>query len=194
MPKTKNAAATAIITVFLLTTTLPILAPTSIAATSSGANQTFSIMQISDTQFLAASYPQLFNDTTQWIVNNSAAYNVQMVVHTGDIVDNINGTSGTYSDPIQWSKANDAMSLLLNASVPYCWDAGNHDQIPWNDANGTWLGSSYPAFNATNMRAKSYWVGDFLDSKNTAVKFTFNRHDFLIINLQVCSSTCVQPR
>ena len=110
-------------------------------------------MQIGDTQFLSSSYPQLFTDTTNWIVNNAASYNLKMVVHTGDIVDNINGTPAI-SDPVQWSRANTSMSLLLNAGIPYCWDAGNHDQIPWNDANGTWIGSSYAAFNATNMHAK----------------------------------------
>jgi pimeloyl-ACP methyl ester carboxylesterase len=149
---------------------------------------TFSIMQISDTQFLSLSFPQLFKDTTNWIVNNAANYNLKMVIHTGDLVDNINGTSGTSSDPVQWDNANAAMSQLLNANIPYCWDAGNHDQIPWNDANGTWLGSSYPSLNASNMRSKPYWVSDFVDSKNTAVRFTYNGYDFLIINIEYMAS------
>jgi pimeloyl-ACP methyl ester carboxylesterase len=148
------------------------------------ASDTFSIMQISDTQFLASSYPSLFGNMTQWIVNNSASYTLKMVIHTGDIVDNINGSSGSSSDPGQWSIANDSMSSLLNANIPYCWDAGNHDQIPWNDANGTWLGSNYTAFNATMMHSKVYWVGDMADSKNTAVRFTYNSYDFLIINIE----------
>ena len=149
---------------------------------------TFSIMQISDTQFLSLSFPQLFKDTTNWIVNNAANYNLKMVIHTGDLVDNINGTSGTSSDPVQWDNANAAMSQLLNANIPYCWDAGNHDQIPWNDATGTWLGSSYPSLNASNMRSKPYWVSDFVDSKNTAVRFTYNGYDFLIINIEYMAS------
>jgi hypothetical protein len=148
----------------------------------------FSIMQITDTQFLSVSFPKLFNDTTSWIVNNSANYNLQMVVHTGDIVDNINSTSGAYSDPAQWNTANIAMSYLLNAGIPYCWDAGNHDQIPWNDATGTWLGSSYEAFNASSMHSKSYWVSDIADSKNTAVKFSYNGYEFLIINVEYKAS------
>jgi pimeloyl-ACP methyl ester carboxylesterase/predicted MPP superfamily phosphohydrolase len=148
----------------------------------------FSIMQISDTQFLSASFPQLFKDTTNWIGNNAGSYNLKMVIHTGDLVDNINGTTGTYSDPVQWATANASMSLLLNAGIPYCWDAGNHDQIPWNDANGTWLGSSYAALNATNMRSKPYWVSDAVDSKNTATQFSYNGYRFLIINLEYMAS------
>jgi predicted MPP superfamily phosphohydrolase len=148
----------------------------------------FSIMQISDTQFLAVSQRQLFQDTTSWIVNNSANYNLKMVIHTGDIVDNINGTTGQSNDPAQWDCANTAMLKLLNAGIPYCWDAGNHDQIPWNDPAGTWLGSSYTAFNATNMRSKPYWVSDAVDSKNTAVKFAYNNYEFLIINIEYKAS------
>jgi pimeloyl-ACP methyl ester carboxylesterase len=147
-------------------------------------SNTFSIMQISDTQFLPLSSPQLFKDTSNWIVNNAINYNLKMVIHTGDIVDNINASTGTSSDPLQWEIANSSMSSLLNANIPYCWDAGNHDQIPWNNASGTWLGSSYASFNASNMRSKTFWVSDFQDSKNTAVRFTFKGYDFLIINIE----------
>jgi pimeloyl-ACP methyl ester carboxylesterase len=187
MRKFKQHTSVLIIIALMIITIIPI----SIQATQGGTptnNDIFSIMQISDTQFLAASYPQLFINTTNWIVSNAVSYNTKMVVHTGDIVDNINGSSGTFSDPQQWSSANSAMSLLQNACIPYCWDAGNHDQIPWNDANGTWLGSSYPAFNTSNMRANSYWVGDLADSKNTAVRFTCKGYDFLIINIEYMAS------
>jgi hypothetical protein len=182
--KTKTNALTILIVITLLITTVSIFTPKAQAAN----DDSFSIMQISDTQFLSASFPQLFINTTNWIVSNAATYNLKMVVHTGDIVDNINGTSGTYSDPVQWDNANAAMIQLLNAGIPYCWDAGNHDQIPWNDPTGTWLGSSYSAFNASNMRSKPYWVSDLVDSKNTAVKFTSNGYEFLIINIEYMAS------
>ena len=183
MKKMANSALTIILIFALVVTMLPILINQS-QISAAGNDTTFSIMQISDTQFLSLSFPQLFKDTTSWIVSNAANYNLKMVIHTGDLVDNINGTSGTYSDPIQWDNANAAMSQLQNADIPYCWDAGNHDQIPWNDANGKWLGSSYPSFNASNMRSKTYWVSDLVDSKNTAVRFTYKGYDFLIINLE----------
>jgi hypothetical protein len=183
--KTKRNTIVTLIIIGLFITTSPFFLPKTHAAT----DDSFSIMQISDTQFLSVSFPQLFKDTTSWIVNNSANYNLKMVIHTGDIVDNINSSSGAYSDPAQWNNANTAMSSLLNAGIPYCWDAGNHDQIPWNDASGTWLGSSYTAFNAGNMRSKTYWVSDTADSKNTAVKFSYNGYDFLIINVEYMASS-----
>ncbi len=187
MKKTIKLTLTTILIFSILITLTPMLFIQSKVSAAIN-DSTFSIMQIGDTQFLSATNPQLFKDTTSWIVNNSANYNLKMVIHTGDIVDNINGTSGTSSDPAQWNTANIAMSSLLDAGIPYCWDAGNHDQIPWNDANGTWLGSSYAAFNASNMRSKQYWVSDFVDSKNTAVRFTFNGYDFLIINIEYMAS------
>lgn len=87
-----------------------------------------------------------------------------MVVHTGDIVQN---ASSVYD----WENANNAMMTLYNNGVPYCWNAGNHDQFFINgtvgvgNPNSSWLGGDYPAFNATIMRQKPYWVGDVFDSK-----------------------------
>lgn len=152
-------------------------------------NNTFSIMQISDTQFLSKSFPQLYIDTTNWIASHADEYNVKMVVHTGDIVDNSGPTSTqpnvpNVEEPAQWVNANNAMSVLLNADIPYCWDAGNHDQMPWDSPTSTWSATNYAAFDLTTMRAKPYWVSDYSNGKNTAVMFTVNGYRFLIINLE----------
>src|SRR5665647_576432 len=42
-------------------------------------NFNFSIMQITDTQFLALTYPDLDNQLSTWIVNNNATYKLKMV-------------------------------------------------------------------------------------------------------------------
>jgi hypothetical protein len=188
--KTKQVITVALI-VALLAMAIPFIAAKPNIAESS-LNNTFSIMQISDTQFLAKSFPQLFYDTTNWIVNHANEYNLKMVIHTGDIVDNIGANNQPLlatSDPAQWSVANTAMLSLRTANIPYCWDAGNHDQIPWNNlpnSNGgnTWIGSSYAAFDLATMREQSYWVSDNNDGKNTAVRFTVNGYRFLVINLE----------
>jgi hypothetical protein len=176
----------AILVFALLITTISIISAKPNSGNSS-LNNTFSIMQISDTQFLAKSYPSLFTETTTWIKNNAAAFNLKMVIHTGDIVDNIGDTAHpelATTDLAQWSNANDAMNVLLSANIPYCWDAGNHDQIPWNGPSGTWSGQSYAAFNVASMQSKPYWIGSFNDGKNTAVMFTCNGYKFLTINLE----------
>ena len=113
-----------------------------------------------------------------------------MVIHTGDLVDTPSHTS-------EWEVANKAMMKLYDNGIPYCWDAGNHDQLPPNetanlwlgDSNTDWLGSQYPAFNQTIMRNQPYWVSDIYDGKNTAVNFNFSDHPFLIINMEFLANS-----
>ncbi len=190
MHKTKVSTATILLIAVLLVSAVPIIISGSNAATAS---DSFSIMQISDTQHLAFLSPALYNDTTSWIVNNSAAYNLQMVVHTGDFVDAFGGSPiVAYNDSQkaqEWNVANAAMSKLLNAGIPYCWTAGNHDQTPFANSNGTSMASNYAAFNVTDMRSKSYWVGDTYDAKNTAVKFTYNNFTFMIIDVEYLANS-----
>ena len=150
-------------------------------ATPAPSQATFSIIQISDTQFLSESDPTAYDNLCQWIANQSSAFNLQMVIHTGDIVND--GSSAT-----EWQNANIAMSILSNNSVPYCWDAGNHDQPPnvmdQGNPNGPWMGSQYSAFDASELENKPYWVGDLFEGKNTAVKFAIDNCQFLIVNIE----------
>ena len=182
--KTQTLTLTALILLSLTIIVAPSFTQKAQAASDSVSDNSFSIFEISDTQFLSGYFPTLFDNLTSWIVNNSAAYNLKMVVHTGDLVNN-------GSSPFEWSNANASMSTLLNAGIPYCWDAGNNDQMPINNPNGTALASNYLAFNATNMRSKSYWVDDICDAKNTAVKFTSNGFTFLIINTEYLANNTV---
>jgi predicted MPP superfamily phosphohydrolase len=155
---------------------------TSMPATPDAADG-FSVVQITDTQYLSDSNPALFDGLTSWIVNESAALNLNMVVHTGDIVQVSNSTT-------DWQNANTAMMQLYNAGIPYCWDAGNHDQlnssIPGGggDPNGNWIGCNYPAFKTTIMSAEPYWVGSCDNGKDTAVQFVYGNYHFMVINLE----------
>ncbi len=144
----------------------------------------FSIIQITDTQHLADMYPQLLDSLSQWIVVNVKNYNVSMVVHTGDIVDYSTST-------VDWQNANKSMGKLLNSGVPYCWTAGNHDQNPQQNPNTSWLGNNYAAFNPAIMRAKSYWVSDLYNGKNTAVQFSYGNFKFLIIDVEFYANSSV---
>ncbi len=154
-------------------------------------DQEFSIIQITDTQYLSHSAPDLFNGLTSWIVNNSGTLNLTMVVHTGDIVQVANSTN-------DWNNANNAMMQLYNNSIPYCWDAGNHDQhgrgIGLGNPNLSWLGGNYPAFNVTAMRQQPYWAGDISNGKDTAVKFTFDNYHFMVINIEYDANQTVLCR
>jgi hypothetical protein len=131
----------------------------------------FSIIWITDTQYLSESHPTYFDSLCRWIVNNAENYNVKMVVHTGDLVEDEWNTT-------HWANANHSMSLLLNAGIPYCWNAGNHDY------NHTyWIGNQFSAFNPAVMEGKPYWIGDNFNGQNTAVHFVVSGSDFLVINM-----------
>jgi hypothetical protein len=138
---------------------------------AAGSGSVFSIIWITDTQYLSESHPAYYDSLCRWIVQNKDVYNVKMVVHTGDIVNEEGNRT-------QWISANQSMSILLANDIPYCWDAGNHDY------NATcWIGSQFFAFNPRVMQGKSYWVSDEFDGMNTAVRLNVAGWDWLIINL-----------
>jgi len=144
----------------------------------------FSIFWITDTQFLSESNPDLYSNLTNWIVNNWNKYNGKMVIHTGDIVQ----TGQVVSE---WQSADSAMSVLLQNRIPYSWCAGNHDDLAGGDSTTGWIGNvSAPSFDPSNVGPQvdaipyAEWVGDYHDGMNTAVSFTANKMNFLVINIE----------
>lgn len=85
----------------------------------------WTLIVLPDTQYLAASYPEIFEEQTRWIVEQKEALNIQLVVHVGDIVDdNMDG---------QWAAAHAALTRL-DGVVPYVLAPGNHDLGPGGSA------------------------------------------------------------
>src|SRR5438876_1078425 len=80
----------------------------------------FTVVVLPDTQFYSQTYPQIFDSQTQWVANNAAAQNIQLVIGVGDIV-NV-GTSAT-----QWTNASHSAGILDQTHVPYAFAIGNHD-------------------------------------------------------------------
>jgi 3',5'-cyclic AMP phosphodiesterase CpdA len=140
-------------------------------------NDTFTLFWITDTQFLsrdATGSSNNFTRTTQWIADNYAVCNGRMVIHTGDIVDD-------WQSQQQWSSANQAMSVLLDAGIPYTWDAGNHDF-----SQAGYVGNESQAFNPAYVAAREplNWVSATHGGMDTAVSFTYDGRTFLIINIE----------
>lgn len=77
----------------------------------------FSIAWISDTQIYAESYPSTFTAMTTWIEEQRNVYNIQALMHTGDVVNNRKSER-------QWENAVEAMNRL---QLPVLIAAGNHD-------------------------------------------------------------------
>jgi hypothetical protein len=150
---------------------LALLSSSNDAIFASAQETPFSIIWITDTQHLAQSNPQLNVNLSQWIVANNQTYNIKMVIHTGDLVDDEGNRT-------QWQNANQSMGFLLDNGVPYTWNAGNHDY------NKTyWIANQYTAFNPKALASKPYWVSTEFDGMNNAVSFNASGQEWLVVNI-----------
>ena len=132
----------------------------------------YSMVALPDTQFLSQEYPDKYEGLTQWIADNKDTYHIQAVMHMGDMV------NSNYSS--QWNAAENAMSILDEAEIPWMPMRGNHDD--------------HTAFNETfpysQFAERSYFGGSYeheelgkdeLDS--TCWEVTAGGRDYLIFSL-----------
>jgi hypothetical protein len=134
----------------------------------------FVIVVLPDTQKYSESYPEIFEDQTQWIVDNRDALNIAYVAHEGDIV------NWAGSIP-QWENAEDAMELLegpfigLPDGIPYGVIPGNHDQ-PTTNYNAY--------FGVSRFSGRGYYGGSYdSDNDDNYTLFSAGGMDFMVINL-----------
>jgi hypothetical protein len=158
--------------------------PTSPVSPALWAADGFSIFWITDTQFLSEENPALFRMLTKWIVENWNQLNGKMVIHTGDIVQH-------GDDPVEWRNANEAMSILLENGIPYTWCAGNHDDLVDGSPDSGWSGALYapaldPSVVSSRVNSLQYasWAGDYHSGMNTAIAFSANGLNLLVVNIE----------
>ena len=169
--KTVQKHTTTIYAFTLAILTVITLVPVIIQFTTAATEGSFSIIWITDTQYLAESNPTLNDNLSRWIVNNAAVYNVKMVIHTGDLVNDEGNRT-------QWENANQSMGILLDNGSPYCWNTGNHD---YNSSY--YIGNQYTAFNPQILASKPYWISSEYDGMNTAVFLNDSGWECLIVNI-----------
>lgn len=139
----------------------------------------FTVVVLPDTQFYSQTYPQIFDSQTQWVANNAAAQNIQLVIGVGDIV-NVS-TSAT-----QWANANHSAGILDQAHVPYAFAIGNHDYdtLPPTSRTATifnqYFGPSRYA-GAAYYGASNYPAGS---NENFYETFTWGGKSYLILVLE----------
>lgn len=149
-----------------------------------GPQDDFTIVVLPDTQYYT-SRPgdRYFDDQTDWIMKNRAAYNIVGVIHNGDIVD-----SG--SNNAQWTIADAAMKLLevksadLPDGMPYGTCAGNHDQSPGNTVGATTQYNKW--FGPARFAGRKYFGGTFAPGKadENWVQFDAGGFEIVVVNLQ----------
>ncbi len=138
----------------------------------------FSVVVLPDTQYYSESYPAIFLGQTQWIVNNTANYNIQFVLGEGDIVN-------VADQPAQWQNADAAIKLLDSASMPYVLALGNHDYDDGSPtARGTTAFNSY--FGPSRYAAYTWYMGGYPSGTNDNfyTEFTVNGKQYLILALE----------
>jgi len=132
----------------------------------------FTIIVLPDTQFYSESYPEIFDNQTQWIVNNAQSLNIVFVTHEGDIVNDYNSMN-------QWNNANNSMSKLDAGNVPYGVLPGNHDGAP------SYLSNFNIFFNYNRFNGKSWYGGAYQnENTNNFELFHGGQDDYLIFHFQ----------
>jgi len=159
-------------------TTNPIVpdeAGTMFISTDNPLNENFTIVVIPDTQGYTRYYPWLFDNQTQWIVDNKEALNIVFVTHLGDIVD-------SYGNITQWENANRSMSKLGD-NVRWAVLPGNHDGYYGEPAD---LANYNNYFGYERFSDKSWYGGTYKtgDNTNSYQLFSAGGDDYLIFHIQ----------
>lgn len=130
----------------------------------------FTLVALPDTQLYSESYPSIFDNQTQWIVDTAGNMKTVFVTHEGDVVNVMTQT-------IQWQNANHSMSKL-DSNVPWAIAPGNHE-LDSNATNyNTYFG--YDRFNG-----KSWYGGAFQNTNTNSYElFSGGDDDYLIFHLQ----------
>jgi parallel beta-helix repeat protein len=138
-------------------------------ASANPSQENFTIVVLPDTQFYSESYPWIFENQTEWIVQNENSQNIVFVAHIGDVVN-------TASSIPQWENADNAMRIL-DSRVPYGILPGNHDL----QDGGTNYSLYFPASRYENY---SYWGGSYSNNKNNYQLFSAGGMNFIALSLQ----------
>ena len=166
----------------------------------SAADADYTVVVVPDTQYMAYSCGQAFNNTTQWIVNNLNASqggmfttNIKAVIGVGDCAHT--------SSAAEFNIAKTAYQKLDSAGVTWVNPPGNHDYVNPTDpatARGAGLGSGYKSggyFAADQRQAigaygtlatgggSSAWGGSY-DSANYYVTLVVGSRKLIIFSVE----------
>ncbi len=139
---------------------------------------TFTVVTLPDTQNYSEFYPQIFENQTQWIVDNRQARNIKYVAHVGDVVN--------HGDrPNEWANAKSAMNRIHDANIPYGVAAGNHDITPSGVAGSTYLRDPYlQNFGPQTFAGKDFYKGASPSGMSSYQTFSGSGREFLVLNIE----------
>ncbi|MGO1317198.1 MAG: lamin tail domain-containing protein [Cellulomonadaceae bacterium] len=141
----------------------------------------FAINHMSDTQFYAEGFQDVFRQMTTWVVANADARKIAYSSLTGDIIENwINGNNSHERADREFQAAQDIITLLNDANVPNGVLPGNHDNM-WGHDN-----RKYNEYFPVSMFEDKEWYGQAWAPGDNSAHTDYLEHDgveFLVVSL-----------
>ena len=128
------------------------------------------ISHITDTQYLAESYPEVYAELVSWIADNAEPRKIAFATHTGDLVQNwVDPAQTDDRARIEFARASKIQEILDDAGVPNSVLPGNHDNK--RGAAGNDLFNEY--FGPARYADAPSYGGSIADDDNSANFSTF---------------------
>ena len=141
----------------------------------------WTIIVLPDTQYytIDSEWPKgIFPGQTQWIVDNRESLNIKAVLSLGDLVE-------IGSVPEHWIRADEALSTIIDADIPYMPTPGDHDHNnQWEDGDLILFSSTFPESRFDD----DPWWGDVYDETNSShyMLLTLGLEDYIFLGLDFC--------
>lgn len=139
------------------------------------------ISHITDTQYLAESYPEVYAGITSWIAANHESRKIAFATHTGDLIQNwVSPGQNTVRAHREFATASAIQAILDDAGVPNSVLPGNHDNL---------RGATSELFNAyfpvSRYSGQPWFGGSIAPDDNSAnfSTFTVDGARFLMLSL-----------
>lgn len=130
----------------------------------------FSFAWETDTQYYAESFPYHFDNMNQWIVDNAQRLGIRYVMHTGDIVDDVDMGG-------EWVNADHSMKILDDAGIPNGVLAGNHDVYAGMEGYGNY----WKYFGEDRYSGNPWYGGSYKNNLGHYDLLSENGQDFLVL-------------
>ncbi|MGV9001345.1 MAG: fibronectin type III domain-containing protein [Candidatus Saccharimonadaceae bacterium] len=138
-------------------------------ATTDPSDTTFTFAQVPDTQKEVHSDDNpLLPNRYQWLSDNKVALNLKFISQTGDLVD------WGVVEPIQFTRASAATTILDDSGIPYSYALGNHDGAAVKEGGSAAPGTTKTLLRDTTLYNKTFPLSRF---KNVGGTFEANKVD-----------------
>ena len=130
----------------------------------------FSFAWETDTQYYSESFPYHYDNMNKWIVDNAQRLGIRYVMHTGDIVDDVDMGG-------EWVNADHSMDILDDAGMPNGVLAGNHDVYAGMEGYGNY----WKYFGEDRYSDKPWYGGSYKNNLGHYDLLSENGQDFLVL-------------